>query len=88
MLERGHQVSLAEQIDALPAIHNRCRTCTWYADQDEATKAAFDRYIERQNPDKPSYMPLYELCSSSGLNVAAKTFRDHINNCHRRRVAA
>jgi hypothetical protein len=77
-------VSLADQIDALNFLDQGCRTCAWYARQDEETQSAFDRYIARQNPEKPVYKPLYDLCCENGLNVSSKTFRDHINAHHGR----
>ena len=76
-------MSLAEQIDALETSV-RCKSCAWYDKQDPDTRAAFDRYVERQNPENPNYKPLFDLCRLNGLDISSKSFRDHIGNHHRR----
>ena len=69
---------LSSEIDALPAvIQPRCRTCRWLAEQDTAAQEAFWRYVDRVNPEDPSYRPLYTLCTRNGLDVHDKSFRDH-----------
>jgi len=76
-------MSLSDEINALSNPGRTCRTCAWYELQDDAVKTAFDSYIARQaQATQPVYKPLWRLCTSNGLKVSDKAFRDHIHNCH------
>lgn len=76
-------MSVADDIDALIVdAPGRCKTCQWLTAQPPEVQAAFDRYLERLDPQHPSYAPLLDVCRGNGLNASSRAFREHIRNHH------
>lgn len=71
-------MSLLDDLEALP-VRKRCATCAWYEARTEQERAKFDDYLAAIRAGLGNYAALHDVCTSHGLVISPKAFRDHCN---------
>lgn len=72
-------MSLADELNAIP-ITSGCATCDWYRKQDPKAQDAFRVRVEHIGNRLSRMSDLHKVCTSHGLAISARSFRECCTN--------